>query len=117
MSRDLTCDETMPSIDEVERRDGRRFFQQSINVPIARISPVVPSVALQQNSRQFMKTYIRSQANAPFPAGCSNGSQKVVHYGTTSVSSIPQCATAVPGRSKLVTIRPVGAAHSFLKSC
>ncbi|VDN89880.1 unnamed protein product [Brugia pahangi] len=115
MSRDLTCDETMPSVDEVERRDGRRFFQQSINVPIARITPVVPSIALQQNSRQFMKTYIRSQANAPFPAGCSNGSQKVVHYGTT-VSSVPQCATAVPGRSKLVTIRPVGAAHSFLKS-
>ncbi|VBB29454.1 unnamed protein product [Acanthocheilonema viteae] len=114
---DLTCDETMSAIDEVERRDGRRFFQQSVSVPIARIAPVVPSVALQQNSRQFVKTYIRSQANAPFAAGCSNGSQKMVHtYGTTSVSSIPQCSTAVPGRSKLVTIRPVGTAHSFLKS-
>ncbi|CAG9534167.1 unnamed protein product [Cercopithifilaria johnstoni] len=117
MSRDLTCDETMPAVDEVERRDGRRFFQQSVSVPIARIAPVVPSVALQQNSRQFVKTYIRSQASAPFPAGCSNGNQKMVHaYGTTSVSSLPQCATTVPGRSKLVTIRPVGAAHSFLKS-
>ncbi|KAM3726204.1 DNA ligase [Dirofilaria immitis] len=117
MSRDLTCDETMPSVDEVERRDGRRFFQQSVGVPIARIAPVVPSVALQQNSRQFVKTYIRSQANTPFPAGCSNGGQKMVHtYGTTTVPSTPQCATTVPGRSKLLTIRPVGAAHSFFKS-
>uniref|UniRef100_A0A8R1XZ25 Uncharacterized protein n=1 Tax=Onchocerca volvulus TaxID=6282 RepID=A0A8R1XZ25_ONCVO len=107
----------MPSVDEVERRDGRRFFQQSVGVPLARIAPVVPSVAMQQNSRQFVKTYIRSQTNAPFPANCSNGNQKMVHaYGTTAVSSIPQCSTAVPGRSKLVTIRPVGAAHSFLKS-
>ncbi|VDO26537.1 unnamed protein product [Onchocerca flexuosa] len=119
MSRvsDLTCDETMPSVDEVERRDSRRFFQQSVGVPIARIAPVVPSVAVQQNSRQFVKTYIRSQTNTPFQAGCSNGNQKMVHAcGTTTVSSIPQCSTAVPGRSKLVTIRPVGAAHSFLKS-
>lgn len=66
----------------------------------------------------YLQTYIRGQANSPFPAGCSNGSQKMMHaYGTTSVSSVPQCASAVPNRSKLVTIRPVGAAHSFLKSC
>lgn len=41
----------------------------------------------------------------------------MMHYGNSSISSIQQSATAVPGRSKLVTIRPVGAAHSFLKSC
>lgn len=37
------------------KRDGRRFFQQSVGVPLARIAPVVPSVAMQQNSRQFVK--------------------------------------------------------------
>uniref|UniRef100_A0A915PQW3 DUF4005 domain-containing protein n=1 Tax=Setaria digitata TaxID=48799 RepID=A0A915PQW3_9BILA len=109
----------MPAADEVERRDNRRFFQQSVGLPIARIAPVLPSAALQQNSRHFVKTYIRSQANSAVSAGCSNGSQKMVHtYGTTPLSSTPQCASAipVPGRSKLVTVRPVGGAHSFLKS-
>ncbi|VDN07758.1 unnamed protein product [Thelazia callipaeda] len=113
---DLTCDETMSSADEAEKKDSRFVFQQPVSMPFARVASMMPNVAVQPNSRHFLKTYIRNQTGQAVPVGCPGATQKILHAHTAApVLPAAQCTAALPGRSKVVTLRPAGIAHTYLK--
>lgn len=117
MSRDLTCNETMSVVDETERKDTRRFFQQQGNLSSARVAPITASSVTQHNSRPFLKTIVRGQTPSPLVTGNCAMQQKIVHAHSLNpvAGSLPPVSSSYVARpaSKVVTIRPTSSnAHT-----